>query len=295
MTRFSDLAEVTRRFDDHGYLLDVGTASALYLATALGRPLLLEGEPGVGKTAAAKTLAAVLDAPLIRLQCYEGLTAAEALYDWNYQRQLLSIRLSEASASSIAEADLYSEAYLVERPILQCVRHRGPTPPVLLIDEIDRADDEFEAFLLELLSDFQVSIPELGTISATSIPHVVLTSNGTRELSDALRRRCLYHYVDYPDVDREARIIMARIEGAGASLSLQIARMVESIRKEELRKVPGVAETLDWAAALVGLDIRDLHDDPEAVHETLMCLLKTHEDKSRVTREVTERLLGRVA
>jgi MoxR-like ATPase len=166
---------------------------------------------------------------------------------------------------------------------------------VLLIDEIDRADDEFEAFLLELLSDFQVSIPELGTITAITIPHVILTSNGTRELSDALRRRCLYHYVDYPDVDREARIIMARIAGAGASLSLQIARLVESIRKEELRKVPGVAETLDWAAALVGLDVRDLHDSPEIVHETLMCLLKTHEDKSRVTREVTERLLGKVA
>ena len=158
---------------------------------------------------------------------------------------------------------------------------------MLLIDEIDRADDEFEAFLLELLSDFQVSIPELGTIKAISIPHVVLTSNGTRELSDALRRRCLYHYVDYPDVEREARIIMARIDGASASLSLQIARMVEGIRKEELRKVPGVAETLDWAAALVGLDVRDLHDAPETVHETLMCLLKTQEDKVRVTREVT--------
>ena len=163
---------------------------------------------------------------------------------------------------------------------------------MLLIDEIDRADDEFEAFLLELLSDFQVSIPELGTITATTIPHVVLTSNGTRELSDALRRRCLYHYVDYPDVDREARIIMARIDGASASLSLQIARMVEGIRKEELRKVPGVAETLDWAAALVGLDVRDLHDAPETVHETLMCLLKTHEDKSRVTREVTRTPVG---
>jgi MoxR-like ATPase len=166
---------------------------------------------------------------------------------------------------------------------------------VLLIDEIDRADDEFEAFLLELLSDFQISIPELGTISAVTIPHVVLTSNGTRELSDALRRRCLYHYVDYPDADREARIIMARTKGVSASLALQIARMVESIRKEELRKVPGVAETLDWAAALVGIDVRDLHDAPEAVHDTLMCLLKTREDRSRVTLEVTGRLLGTVA
>src|SRR6202000_2827816 len=172
---------------------------------------------------------------------------------------------------------------------------RRDEAPVLLIDEIDRADDEFEAFLLELLSDFQVSIPELATIKAVTIPHVVLTSNGTRELSDALRRRCLYHYVDYPDADREARIIMARIAGASASLSLQIARMVEGIRKEELRKVPRVAETLDWAAALVGIDVRDLHDSPETVHETLMCLVKTQEDKARITREVSERILGRVA
>jgi len=172
---------------------------------------------------------------------------------------------------------------------------RRAKPPVLLIDEIDRADDEFEAFLLELLSDFQVSIPELGTIHATSIPHVVLTSNGTRELSDALRRRCLYHYVDYPDVDREARIILARVNGTSASLALQIARLVESLRKEDLRKVPGVAETLDWAAALVGLDVRDLKDQPEIVHDTLMCLLKTHEDRSRITREVSARLLGKVA
>ena len=202
-------------------------------------------------------------------------------------------RRSRASDADAIEEQIFSESYLLERPLLAAIRRA--TPPVLLIDEIDRADEEFEAFLLELLSDFQVTIPELGTITAISIPHVVLTSNGTRELSDALRRRCLYHYVDFPDVDREARIIMARLAGVGASLSLQIARMVEGIRKEDLRKVPGVAETLDWAAALVGLDVRDLHDEPEAVHETLMCLLKTHEDRSRVTREVTERLLGKVA
>jgi MoxR-like ATPase len=230
---------------------------------------------------------------LIRLQCYEGLDQSSALYEWNYQRQLLAIQAHRGSDADTIEDQIFSEKYLLERPLLAAIRR--DKPPVLLIDEIDRADDEFEAFLLELLSDFQVSIPELGTITATTIPHVVLTSNGTRELSDALRRRCLYHYVDYPDVDREARIIMARIDGAGASLSLQIARLVETIRKEELRKVPGVAETLDWAAALVGLDVRDLHDAPEVVHETLMCLLKTHEDKSRMTREVTERLLGKVA
>jgi MoxR-like ATPase len=221
------------------------------------------------------------------------LDQSAALYEWNYQRQLLAIQAHRGDNAGAIEDQIFSEKYLLERPLLAAIRR--PAPAVLLIDEIDRADDEFEAFLLELLSDFQVSIPELGTISAIAIPHVVLTSTGTRELSDALRRRCLYHYVDYPDVDRAARIIMARIAGAGASLSLQIARMVESIRKEELRKVPGVAETLDWAAALVGIGVHDLHDTPETVHETLMCLLKTHEDKSRVTREVTERLLGKVA
>ena len=197
---------------------------------------------------------------LIRLQCYEGLDQSAALYEWNYQRQLLAIQAHRGGDADAIEDQIFSEKYLLERPLLAAIRRTKP--PVLLIDEIDRADDEFEAFLLELLSDFQVSIPELGTITAITIPHVVLTSNGTRELSDALRRRCLYHYVDYPDVDREARIIMARIDGASASLSLQIARMVEGIRKEELRKVPGVAETLDWAAALVGLDVRDLQERP---------------------------------
>src|SRR6188474_1663675 len=278
-----------------GYIADRDIATALWLMEFLKRPLLLEGEAGVGKTEVAKALAAVHGAELIRLQCYEGLDQQAALYEWNYQRQLLAIKTREGigeNADAIEE-HIFSERYLLERPLLAAIRREKP--PVLLIDEVDRADEEFEAFLLELLSDFQVSIPELGTIRALSIPRVLLTSNGTRELSDALRRRCLYHYVDFPDADREARIIMARIDGASASLSLQIARMVEGIRKEELRKVPGVAETLDWAAALVGLDVRDLHDAPETVHETLMCLLKTHEDKSRVTREVSERLLGKVA
>jgi MoxR-like ATPase len=254
--------------------------------------LLLEGEAGVGKTEVAKALSSVHATELIRLQCYEGLDQAQALYEWNYQRQLLAIEAHRGHADQI-EDQIFSEKYLLERPLLAAIRRASP--PVLLIDEIDRADDEFEAFLLELLSDFQVSIPELGTITATSIPHVVLTSNGTRDLSDALRRRCLYHYVDYPDVDREARIILARVNGTSAALALQIARLVESLRKEELRKVPGVAETLDWAAALVGLEVRDLKDQPEIVHDTLMCLLKTHEDRARVTREVSARLLGKVA
>ncbi len=288
--------QIAERLAAAGYIADGELAVAISLMDLLKRPLLLEGEAGVGKTEVAKALAAVHSAELIRLQCYEGLDQSAALYEWNYQRQLLAIQAHQAEAGGKTgeiEDQIFSEKYLLERPLLAAIRREKP--PILLIDEVDRADEEFEAFLLELLSDFQVTIPELGTITAVSIPHVVLTSNGTRELSDALRRRCLYHYVDYPDVDREARIIMARVEGAGASLSLQIARMVESIRKEDLRKVPGVAETLDWAAALVGLDVRDLADRPETVHETLMCLLKTHEDKARLSREVTERLLGKVA
>ena len=275
-----------------GYIADGELATAVALMQLLKRPLLLEGEAGVGKTEVAKALASVHATELIRLQCYEGLDQSSALYEWNYQRQLLAIEAHRGQPDTI-EDQIFSEKYLLERPLLAAIRRARP--PVLLIDEIDRADDEFEAFLLELLSDFQVSIPELGTVKATSIPHVVLTSNGTRELSDALRRRCLYHYVDYPDVDREARIILARIGGASASLALQIARLVEGLRKEELRKVPGVAETLDWEAALVGLDVRDLKDQPELVHDTLMCLLKTHEDRARITREITARLVGKVA
>ncbi len=284
--------EIAKALAASGYIADNELATAISLMQLLRRPLLLEGEAGVGKTEVAKALAQVHATELIRLQCYEGLDQSSALYEWNYQRQLLAIEAHRGHADTI-EDQIFSEKYLLERPLLAAIRR--PTSPVLLIDEIDRADDEFEAFLLELLSDFQVSIPELGTIKATTIPHVVLTSNGTRDLSDALRRRCLYHYVDFPDVDREARIIMARINGASASLSLQIARMVEGIRKEELRKAPGVGETLDWAAALVGLDVRDMHDAPEAVHETLMCLLKTQEDRARLTREVSARILGRVA
>src|SRR3954469_9126023 len=288
-----DRNAIAERLAAAGYIADGELATAISLMQLLARPLLLEGEAGVGKTDVAKALAAVHATELIRLQCYEGLDQSAALYEWNYQRQLLAIQAHRGDASGAIEDQIFSEKYLLERPLLAAIRRASP--PVLLIDEIDRADDEFEAFLLEFLSDFQVSIPELGTIMATSIPHVVLTSNGTRDLSDALRRRCLYHFVDYPDVDREARIILARVNGTSASLALQIARLVESLRKEELRKVPGVAETLDWAAALVGLEVRDLKDQPEIVHDTLMCLLKTHEDRARVTREVSARLLGKVA
>ncbi|MCV3736246.1 MoxR family ATPase [Rhizobium sp. TRM96647] len=285
--------EIAAQMASVGYIPDRDLATALWLMGSLSRPLLLEGEAGVGKTEVARALALSNDTRLIRLQCYEGLDQSTALYEWNYQRQLLAIKAREGADADEVEAQIFSEKYLLERPLLAAIRQTKA--PVLLIDEVDRADEEFEAFLLELLSDFQVSIPELGTITATTIPRVILTSNGTRELSDALRRRCLYHYVDYPDVDHEARIILSRLPGIDAALSLQIATMVSLIRKEELRKAPGVAETLDWAATLAGLDIRHLRDEPEAVHATLMCLVKTAEDKAGMTRQVSDRLLGKVA
>ena len=286
---------ISERLAAAGYIADHDIATALWLMDYLKRPLLLEGEAGVGKTEVAKALAAVHSAELIRLQCYEGLDQNAALYEWNYQRQLLAIKTREGLGedADAIEEHIFSERYLLERPLLAAIRR--DKPPVLLIDEVDRADEEFEAFLLELLSDFQVSIPELGTVKATVIPRVVLTSNGTRELSDALRRRCLYHYVDFPEVDREAKIVLTRVPGIDTALALQIARMVASVRKEDLRKAPGVAETLDWAATLAGLGIHDLRQEPEALHETMMCLIKTREDRSRLTSEVTERLLGKVA
>ena len=288
-------SEISDRLGEVGYIADRDLSTALWLMDFLHRPLLIEGEAGVGKTEVAKALAEVHGTELIRLQCYEGLDQNAALYEWNYQRQLLAIKAHEGAgeAPERVEEHIFSEKYLLERPLLAAIRRA--TPPVLLIDEIDRADEEFEAFLLELLSDFQVTIPEFGTVRAVSIPRVVLTSNGTRELSDALRRRCLYHHLDFPEIDREARILLARLPGIDVMLAEQIARMVAAIRKEDLRKVPGIAETIDWAATLVGLEVHDMRQEPEAVQETLICLLKTQEDRARVTREVTERLLGKVA
>ncbi|HMN85093.1 MAG TPA: MoxR family ATPase [Bauldia sp.] len=285
--------EIAARLEEAGYIADRELATALWLMDFLKRPLLLEGEAGVGKTEVAKALSRLHGAELIRLQCYEGLDQNAALYEWNYQRQLLAIKAHEGEDADRIEEHIFSEKYLLERPLLAAIRRTDP--PVLLIDEVDRADEEFEAFLLELLSDFQVTIPELGTVTATAIPRVVLTSNGTRELSDALRRRCLYHYVDFPDVEREARIIAARLPGIDAALAGQVARVVAAIRKEDLRKVPGVAETLDWAATLAGLGVHDLRQAPEAVHETLICLLKTHEDRANLARPVTDRLVAKVA
>jgi MoxR-like ATPase len=287
--------EIATGLEAAGYVADRDLAMALWLMDFLKRPLLLEGEAGVGKTEVAKALSRLHQTELIRLQCYEGLDQNAALYEWNYQRQLLAIKAREGSGETAdaIEEHVFSEKYLLERPLLAAIRR--PHPPVLLIDEVDRADEEFEAFLLEVLSDFQVSIPELGTVGAVSIPHVVLTSNATRELSDALRRRCLYHYVDFPDIDREARIILVRLPGIDTALALQVARMVAAIRREDLQKLPGVAESLDWAATLAGLGIADLGQAPEVVHETLVCLLKTHEDRARLGREVVDRLLGKVA
>lgn len=286
MKVFADVDDVIRRFDADDYLLDTGTASAIYLAVTLGRPLLLEGEPGVGKTTAAKTLAIALNTLLIRLQCYEGLTASEALYDWNYQRQLLSIRLAEASGAGIGESDLYTEKYLMDRPILQCVRYHGLIPPVLLIDEIDRADDEFEALLLEFLGESAVTVPELGTFVAECPPIVVLTSNRSRDLHDALRRRCLYHWIDYPEPARAAAIVRRTVPGATAPLIEHATQFVGAARDLDLDKPPGIAETIDWVAALVSLGIADLVDDDGLV--SIGALAKTPDDRALIRQALVE-------
>ncbi|GIE99350.1 oxidoreductase [Paractinoplanes rishiriensis] len=259
------------------YLVDDGLAMAVFLALRLGKPLLLEGEPGVGKTAAAKALAAALDTPLIRLQCYEGLTAGEALYEWNYQRQLLAIRLAEARHERLGDADLFTEEFLQERPILRAVRHRGPTPPVLLIDEIDRADDEFEALLFEFLGEAAITVPELGTFTAVHPPVVVLTSNRSRELHDALRRRCLYHWIEFPAPERAAAIVRRAVPGAGHPLIRSATEFVGRVRRLELDKAPGLAETIDWVSALAALGVTELA--PDDVLRTLGTIAKTPDDR----------------
>jgi MoxR-like ATPase len=261
---------------DADYLADRGLATALFCAVRLPQPLLLEGEAGVGKTEAAKALARVLDTPLIRLQCFEGIDAAEALYEWNYPRQLLGIRLGEATGGGVAEADLFTEDYLIDRPLLRAVRHPGPRPAVLLVDEIDRADDEFEAFLFELLAESTVTIPELGTISATQPPIVVLTSNRTRDLHDALKRRCLYHWIDYPARERAVEIIRRRVPTSTATLASQVAGAVSRLRTLDVQKPPGVAEAIAWTLALHLLGIGEL--DADATHATLGSVLKYRED-----------------
>ena len=291
----NSIDNLQERLAGAGYIAGETLAAALALTLKLGRPLLLEGEAGVGKTEIGKTLAAVQDTNLIRLQCYEGLDANQAIYEWNYRRQLLAIKAQEQGGREAheIEAEIFSERFLLRRPLLEAISQKEA--PVLLVDEIDRADEEFEAFLLEILADFQITIPELGTMKAVSIPTVILTSNGTRALSDALRRRCLYTYIDFPDAPRERQIIERRLPLIDQKLAEQITRFVQALRKEDLQKTPGIAETLDWAAALIGLDIRSLDGDPETLRQTLICLLKTEADQAAVTTEVTSRLAGQAA
>jgi MoxR-like ATPase len=277
---FGSATEVRARFDEHDYLADQGMSTAVFLALRLGMPLLLEGEPGVGKTAAAQVLARCLGVPLVRLQCYEGLSAAEALYDWNYQRQLLAIRLAESHGEHLTEADLFSEKYLIERPVLRCVRYAGPKPPVLLVDEIDRADDEFEALLLEVLGEGSVTVPEVGTFTAARPPVVVLTSNRSRDLHDALRRRCLYHWLEYPDPERVCAILRRTVPAAGEDLITSATQFVGRVRSLEVDKPPGLAEAINWVAALSALGATELVRD--TVVATLGAVVKTADDRDTV-------------
>ena len=272
-----DIETLAQRLASVDYLVDEGLATSMFLSLRLPQPLLLEGAAGVGKTEAAKSLAAVLDTPLVRLQCYEGIDAAEALYEWNYPRQLISIRLADARDASLSEEDLFGSDYLIRRPLLRALEHPGPRPAVLLIDEIDRADDDFEAFLLELLADASVTIPEIGTITATHRPAIVLTSNRTRDLHDAVKRRCLYHWIEYPRPEREVEIIRRRVKGASSVLAVQVAEAVARIRDGDVQKPPGIAEAIDWLAALDLLGVEAL--DAETIDRTLGSVLKYGEDQ----------------
>ncbi|WP_299667936.1 MoxR family ATPase [uncultured Ruegeria sp.] len=287
--------DLQTKMADIGYVASDDMSVAIHLALTLGRPLLLEGAAGVGKTEVARTLAQVRDTDLVRLQCYEGLDASQAIYEWNYQRQLLSIRAAaeDGETGKSVESRIFSRDFLLERPLLAAITK--DTPPVLLIDEVDRADEEFEAYLLEILSDFQITVPELGTIKAVSRPIVVLTSNGTRDLSDALRRRCLYTYVDYPDALTELAILNARQPGLNAHLAQQIIGFTQGLRKEDLEKVPGIAETLDFAAALSGLGVADLTADPAILQHALVALLKTQNDQANITTKIAQRIAGKAA
>lgn len=278
-------------FEHLGYVIDKALATSIYLVIKLGKPLLVEGHTGLGKTEVAKILAAFLEARLIRLQCYEGLDVNSAVYEWNYQRQLLAIKIQEATGQTIEEKErhIFGRDFLLERPLLQAVLAEDASP-VLLVDEIDRADEAFDAFLLELLSDFQITIPEMGTIKAKHLPYVILTSNRSRELSDALKRRCLYHWIDYPSLEKELKIVQARMPDIDEQLSLKLVRFVQAVRELKLSKPPGIAETLDWAQALMALGRNQL--DIATVEETLGCLVKSVEDAAKVRGEEIEKALS---
>ena len=294
MSRFRSVEALEEALAGERYMADRNLSVPLFLALQLERPLFLEGEAGVGKTEVGKVLARLLRTELIRLQCYEGLDVSQAVYEWNYPRQLLEIRMLEATHEldrASASRELFTEAFLIKRPLLRALEASGGAPPVLLIDEIDRADEEFEGYLLEVLSDFQITIPELGTIRAARPPIVVITSNRTREVHDALKRRCVYAWIDYPDFEKEYRIITAKVPGAGARLATQVAAFVQELRGVELYKAAGVSETLDWAAALVALGREAL--DEEVVNETLGVRLKHHEDLEAVRGERLQGLLTR--
>ena len=286
-----DVEMLAQRLAAVDYLVDEGLATSMFLSLRLPQPLLLEGEAGVGKTEAGKSLAAVLDTPLIRLQCYDGIDAAEALYEWNYPRQLLSIRLAEAQGGELREQDLFGREYLIRRPLLRALEHPGPRPAVLLVDEIDRADDDFEAFLLELLAEAAVTIPEIGTIRATHPPIIVLTSNRTRDLHDAVKRRCLYQWIDYPTPEREVEIVRRRVRGASETLAVQVADAVARMRESDVQKPPGVAEAIDWVAALAVLGVEEL--DVAAIDRTLGSVLKYAEDQEVIRAAGLERLVAR--
>ncbi len=285
-----DVETLAQRLGSVDYLIDEGLATSIFLSLRLPQPLLLEGEAGVGKTEAAKSLAVVLDTPLIRLQCYEGIDAAEALYEWNYPRQLLSIRLADSSSSALREEELFGPDYLIRRPLLRALAHPGPRPAVLLIDEIDRADDDFEAFLLEMLAEASVTIPEIGTIVATHPPIIVLTSNRTRDLHDAVKRRCIYHWIDYPNPQREVEIVRRRVKGSSETLAVQVADAVSRMRDSDVQKPPGVAEAIDWLAALNLLGIEKL--DAGSIDLTLGSVLKYNEDQEVIRAAGLEALVG---
>ncbi len=290
-TLIPDVEALAQRLGLVDYLVDEALATSIFISLRLPQPLLLEGEAGVGKTEAAVALAAVLDTPLIRLQCYEGIDASEALYEWNYPRQLLSIRLAESGGEQLGEEELFGSDYLIRRPLLRALEHPGPRPAVLLIDEIDRADSDFEAFLLELLAEASVTIPELGPIRATHPPVIVLTSNRTRDLHDAVKRRCLYHWIDYPGPEREVEIIRRRVKGASERLAVQVADAVSRMRDSDVQKPPGIAEAIDWLAALQLLGIESL--EPGAVDRTLGSVLKYEEDQEVIRAAGLEGLASR--